>query len=269
MKKTLIIIFTVFVIGILVFTVFAADNTYDSENTVKNSENTSEDISVFSEEITTGTAEAKKRIGIDTAKIAAAEYVGAEIENVIFTEKEIDRNFSGFVYELELCYEGTEYECNVNAYSGKVTMCKNEPCEKEYHTHVEHHIKDETINHGSHHSAVQNEIISEPATENAVSEEITTQNSVEKNDEKVYSYEDAKAAALEFVGLRTDDVVFTEISRDFDDGRFICELSFCSNGTEYECEVDMNSGKVVDLEKSGCDEHYHSHSGRHHYKEHH
>ena len=59
--------------------------------------------------------------------------------------------------------------------------------------------------------------------------------------------EEAKQAALDYVGLNVYETVFTKAYRDWDDGREVYELEFYANGTEYDMDVDVNTGRITDF----------------------
>lgn len=55
----------------------------------------------------------------------------------------------------------------------------------------------------------------------------------------------AKQAALEYVGVDPSEASFTKTGKDRDDGREVYEIEFYVDATEYEFDVDVNSGKIV------------------------
>ena len=66
--------------------------------------------------------------------------------------------------------------------------------------------------------------------------------------------EQAKEKALEHAGLSGEDVEFTEVKTDLEDGRQVYELEFYTDTyEEYEYEIDAYTGEVISYksEKSG------------------
>ena len=57
----------------------------------------------------------------------------------------------------------------------------------------------------------------------------------------------AKQAALDFAGVRANDATFTKAYQDWDDGRLVYEIEFYANGTEYDMNVDVNTGRITDF----------------------
>ena len=60
--------------------------------------------------------------------------------------------------------------------------------------------------------------------------------------------EQAKAAALSRAGAAESEVRFTKAHPDMDDGRSTYEFEFWKGNTEYDVEVDANTGRVRDFD---------------------
>ena len=59
--------------------------------------------------------------------------------------------------------------------------------------------------------------------------------------------EQAKQVALDYAGLKAADATFTKAHGDYDDGRQVYEIEFYANNTEYDMDVDVNTGRVTDF----------------------
>lgn len=57
--------------------------------------------------------------------------------------------------------------------------------------------------------------------------------------------EAAKEAALKHAGVSASDATFVEAEYDYDDGRMVYEVEFHVKGTEYDYEIDAQTGAVV------------------------
>ena len=57
--------------------------------------------------------------------------------------------------------------------------------------------------------------------------------------------EAAKEAALKYAGVSASDATFVEAEYDYDDGRMVYEVEFHVKGTEYDYEIDAQTGEVV------------------------
>ena len=61
------------------------------------------------------------------------------------------------------------------------------------------------------------------------------------------SVEQAKQAAVNYVGVKASEVTFTKAHIDWDNGRQVYEIEFFVNGTEYDMDVDANTGAITDF----------------------
>ena len=59
--------------------------------------------------------------------------------------------------------------------------------------------------------------------------------------------EEAMQAALDYAGLKAEQVTFTKVQMDRDDGRQVYEIEFVYNGIEYEMNVDRHDHDWDDL----------------------
>jgi len=73
--------------------------------------------------------------------------------------------------------------------------------------------------------------------------------------QKALTAEEAKEIALDFAGLKADQVTFTKVKPDRDDGRMVYEIEFVYNGIEYEMDVDQLTGRITDFDK----DYFHGH----------
>ena len=63
------------------------------------------------------------------------------------------------------------------------------------------------------------------------------------------SVDEAKEIALNDAGLKENQVTFTQASLDIDDGVSIYEIEFYSDNTEYEYEINANTGDILSKSK--------------------
>lgn len=61
---------------------------------------------------------------------------------------------------------------------------------------------------------------------------------------------DAKDAALRHAGLQEDQVSDVDIDLDRDNGKLIYEVDFNSGSTEYDYDIDAETGEVISADKS-------------------
>ena len=69
--------------------------------------------------------------------------------------------------------------------------------------------------------------------------------------------EQAKQAALDYAGVKAAEAAFTKAHRDWDNGREVYEIEFYANNTEYDMDVDVNTGRIMSFSKE-----YHGGYGR-------
>ncbi len=60
--------------------------------------------------------------------------------------------------------------------------------------------------------------------------------------------EEAKSIALKHAGVSASDAVFKKTKQDYDDGRYIYEIEFNVGRTEYEYEIDAETGQILEYE---------------------
>ena len=70
---------------------------------------------------------------------------------------------------------------------------------------------------------------------------------------KTLSKEEAVEIALKSVKMEIEDVKFTKIEKDKDDGRLIWEIEFVRKGIEYEFDIDARTGKILEANKERYD----------------
>ena len=61
---------------------------------------------------------------------------------------------------------------------------------------------------------------------------------------------DAKQAALKHAGLDESRVSNVDVDLDRDNGRLIYEVDFNSGNTEYDYDIDAETGEVISFDKS-------------------
>lgn len=62
------------------------------------------------------------------------------------------------------------------------------------------------------------------------------------------SLDKAKNIALEKAGLSANEVIFTEAKRDFEHGKWIYEIEFVKDSTEYSAEILASDGSIIKWE---------------------
>ena len=73
-------------------------------------------------------------------------------------------------------------------------------------------------------------------------------------EQKEMTQEEALKIALDYAGLKEDQITLTKSHKDRDDGRLIWDIEFYSNGVEYDFNVDMLTGQILEADQ---DREYH------------
>ncbi len=68
--------------------------------------------------------------------------------------------------------------------------------------------------------------------------------------------EEAVQVVLDYAGLKEEQVVFTKVRTDWDDGRQIWEIDFVFDGVEYEFDVDFYTGRILEADMDRADRDY-------------
>lgn len=149
-------------------------------------------------------------IGEENAERIALEYAGAadgEAENV---RTELEFEHGRMVYEVEFVWNGSEYEVDVDAVTGEVVGCEQEP--------------------------------KDPKPTSAPAQP------TDAPAETLISAAEALAAAYERAGITQSDAYDVETELERDDGRPVWSCEFKAKGREYECDIDAVTGEVLSFE---------------------
>lgn len=165
------------------------------------------------------------------AEDVALEAAGLTREQVRFDRSELDYEHGKQVWEVEFQYENTEYDFEIDAYTGEILKSRSEIDDDYARPPV-----------GEVTPPPANEVTSPPATEPTVGEpaaELTEDQALE--------------LALNHADLTPEQASRIKVEKDFDDGRWVYEIEFQADGYEYEYEIRASDGKIVDYDKDWDD----------------
>ena len=151
------------------------------------------------------------KISLAEAKNIALKDAGVSSSEATFTKAELDRDDEeGLMYEIDFYTSNTEYEYEIDAYTGKIID------------------KDKESRKDSDNKP----------------------NPQETDDATKISLAEAKNIALKDAGVSSSDATFTkaELDRDDDEG-LMYEIDFYTSNAEYEYEIDAYTGKIIDKDK--------------------
>ena len=161
----------------------------------------------------------------DAYRFALAD-AGVNAENASFLHAEYEIEQGTPVYDVEFVADGVEYDYDIKAEDGTVLKKEADPVRS----------SDRTVP-----AAPADPAASEPIPADAPVPETPAAGQTAA----VITEEEAVAAALEKAGKGKDEVVFTEIRRDHDDGREVYDIEFTVPGeAEYDYEIDAVTGEI-------------------------
>lgn len=159
--------------------------------------------------------EPPKHIGINEAKRIAAEHAGVDLALARFERVELEHDDGVVKYEVEFRYGRTEYEYDIEAFSGRILS-------------FEHDTDDDTT--APPLSPDDGEGIYGPSV-------------------SFIGADKAKKIALEHSGVDASRAIFEHVEFDVDDGVAMYEVEFYAGYTEYDYEIDAISGKVLSVDR--------------------
>ena|GEM_PF-916777 len=166
------------------------------------------------------------------------------------TEVEFDREHNREIYEVELVYEGMEYEFKIDANTGEVIKLKEKPIHGKNNENSEKNQGKERLVIKENDTNDDEVKQKESAKENKDNGQYRQQNekqkkksSKEKIDKTVIDMKKAIQIALnEFPGT----VYEAEIDRE--DGRLVYEIEIYDNGEKAELDIDAYTGEITSIE---------------------
>lgn len=185
---------------------------------------------------------APEYIGTSAALHAALLALDLDYEELPYHSEELDWDDGVAVYEVDICHNGIEYSCEIDACTGDCRGWEQDICDHPGHL-------------GSHH---EEHHADQP----------------DPSPCELLDQDTALATACAHLSCSPANLLNPKVELDEEDGRSIYEVEFCHNGTEYELELDACTGQVLKQDSEPCDRAGHGHgqsTGHHsgHHAEHH
>ncbi len=192
----------------------AASQTVAAENeaaaqTVPEETGTAAQTASASVASTTAQGSGNTVIGAEAAENIALEHAGASRESAALLKSRLVIENGREVYDIEFFADSKEFDYEIDAHSGEIIS---------FDAETETRYAAQTTVGGTANSG---------QTEAAV------------------TLEEAKAAALEKAGVAGSDAVFTETKLEYDDGILCYKIDFISGATEYEVEINAQTGAII------------------------
>ncbi len=187
-----------------------------SENTNRNTINTNNIPDSTNQNLPGSTNQnlpAQNTISSDEAKQIALQHANLSDNQVTFIKVSQDYDDGINKYEIEFYYNNTEYDYEINAYSGEILK---------FDYDAEYYNPSNTISYSNSQSS-------------------STQNLI--------SSDEAKNIALQHANLTDNQVTFIKVSQDYDDGIHIYEVEFYYNNREYNYDINAINGTILSYEQ--------------------
>lgn len=176
-------------------------------------------------------------ISLEKAKEIALAQAGINSSQAKFTEKDFDFEKNVPVYDLEFIANNIKYEYNIDAITGKVVSAE--------HENILADNKDDIYDNDDADDKYDDDRYDDDRYDKDDDIEVVPS----KKEEKYISKDKAKSIALNRAKLNENNVKFTSVKLDRENGKAVYEIEFTSNGFEYDCDVNAINGKVIDFDK--------------------
>lgn len=191
-----------------------------------------------------GDASDSAYVGLDAATLTALENAGLTKENVTDLRVGMEYENGALVYEVDFNSNGTEYEYDIDALTGKIVKGEREGQAKR-ETEVKKTDNISTDNNaGNKAEPVQAQQTPRPQT--------AAQTPAQP---ALISYDQAKNAALSHAGVGAGSIYDYEIELDYE-GTPHYDIDFKSGNVEYSYEINAYNSAVIKCDREVDDDYY-------------
>lgn len=222
------------------------------EGTVKELEVSSEVITIDRDDYDGKYANAltpSKYITLDKAKEIALAHAGVVAADARFDDCELDREGKKAVYEIDFYANGSEYEYDIDAESGKVLDYEWETKKRPSKKDDAPVVPVEPVAPVDPVPPVEPVAPVEPIAPVDPVPPVEPVAPVEPEVPKYITLDEAKAVALADAGVDAADVRFDDCELDKEDGKAVYEISFEVGKYEFEYDINAITGEIFDSEK--------------------
>lgn len=214
---------------------------FDADDSIwENISDTVEDIDESKAKNDAAVSDGKSLITIDRAKEIALAKENASLNDVTFVKAWLDKDDGIYVYEIEFVKGLKEYEYKINAADGTILS-------------VEADEKTDAVSSATKKTDTkQKETVKQGETtkpRDTDKKDMTNAKETTRGQNLAITAQKAKEIALAHAGISAGDAVFNKAELDSDDGTQKYEVEFKVGNTEYEYEIDAQSGKIIKWEK--------------------
>lgn len=178
----------------------------------------------------------------EAKQIALSEVKGADISHITKFQK--DKDDGRTEYDVEIIYDGYEYDFEISAKDGKIFDRSKEKADAEDLAEAEAKAKDPAVNE-SNSGESKTVVVDQSGS--------SSSNSSNSGSSSEISLEEAKSIALSQVSGASNGNI-TKAEKDYDDGRAEYEIEIEYNGYEYEFEISASSGNILSKDVDRIDD---------------
>ena len=175
-----------------------------------------------------GSSTQSSTITQEQAKNIALANANLKESQVTFTKVKLDFDDGRKIYDIEFYTSTTEYDYEIDAITSKIIDVSKEA--RETRPQVPSNTQQNTT---------QGTTTQKPQTQGN-----SSQTSI-KTEEQI------KDIVLSSANLTADQVTFTKLKLDTDDGKKVYEVEFYTSTTKYEYEVDATTGRIIETDTEG------------------
>lgn len=209
-----------------------------------------------------GSASDKAYIGETKAKEIAFAHAGVSEADILFCEIDMDVERGVLVYEVDFKHDGYEYEYHIDAQSGDIVKNRKErDDDAEFGMPGSTDViqGSESANNSNQEADYYNYHHEEPHHEdphhggtyyngNAAGTGSGAGTGNNADTSALITEDQAKEIALAHAGQTAEAVYFKKAKQDYDDGVLVYEIEFVAGNTEYDYEIDAQTGAIRDYE---------------------
>lgn len=180
-----------------------------------------------------------RSISIEEAKEIALADAGVSTNEVTYTKEELDRNDGETMYELEFHTGDMKYQYEVNGKTGNIYSKSKETVASQKTMEGSSSGNDGAAEEGALSDTPPKETLPTESEQGEVQQETEPENQAGQ-----ITIEEAKNVALSDAGVDASQAVFTKEQSDYEDGIPVYDLEFYTSTTEYEYEINAETGAV-------------------------
>lgn len=159
-------------------------------------------------------------------------------------------------YEIDFWSGETKYEYDIDAKSGEIIKFSREILYKGYRPQMSGPVKETLAAAPAAPAAAEAKAAAQPAAETRAAETKAAPVETAASSKITYSADsvvyadgitsqEALQIALKHAGVKESDITRPEVGMDYEQGRKVYEIGFNVGWTEYDYDIDVNTGEIV------------------------